>query len=285
MVNLMLTSVLTLLPLFSDGPKEKGQLFIIGGGDRVSEMQKFVDLAGGPASKIVVIPMAGGDYVDDWLFEKKRFEAMGCTNVISLITDRAGADADSTVAKLEGAKGVFMTGGDQVRLTKIFLGTKTFAKLKSVYQEGAIIGGTSAGAAVMSKIMLTGEELVNKDSTTYFHTIQKRNVEAIEGFGLISEKIIIDQHFIIRKRLNRLISVLIDNPGHIGIGIDESTGILVKPDYTFEVFGGRTVVIVDATDVHNIRTTKDGLYAAEGIKIDILMAGDRYDFRKRKVVK
>ncbi|MCK6600591.1 MAG: cyanophycinase [Bacteroidetes bacterium] len=285
MTSGLTVGLFALLSLFSSEPEEKGTLFIIGGGDRVNEMTKFVDLSGGKDARIVVIPMAGEDFVEDWLFEKKRFAAMGCTNIVPLITDRAGADADSTLAKLDGAKGVFFTGGDQVRLTKIFLGTKAYDRIRTLYLKGACIGGTSAGAAIMSRVMITGEEKINKDSTRTFWTIEKDNVEAIEGFGLIRENIIIDQHFVVRKRLNRLISTLLDHPGKIGIGIDESTVLIVYPDDTAEVFGGRNVVIVNATGVKNIATTDSGLYAGQGMTLDVLKAGDKYDLKSGRVIR
>jgi len=95
-------------------------------------------------------------------------------------------------------KEFFFTGGDQVRLTKLFLGTKAISEIKKIYKVGGVVGGTSAGAAIMSKIMITGDELINKDTTSIFFTIQKGNVQTIEGFGFIDDAIV-DQHLLSEK--------------------------------------------------------------------------------------
>lgn len=267
------------------GNKPKGKLFIIGGGEKAYEMKKFVELAGGKEARIVIIPMAGATPIEDLNEEIEKFKKLDCYNIGSVYCNRVGADADSSVAKLNGAKGVFFLGGDQARLTAALLDSKVFNKIKQIYNDGGIIGGTSAGAAVMSEVMITGDELINKDTVTIFKTIQKGNVQTIRGFGFIT-KAIIDQHFVIRKRLNRLISTVLEHPKLFGIGIDESTAIIVKPDETFEVYGERNVVIVDPAEVKNITTTKEeALFAAQGLKMHILKSGDKFDINTRRVIK
>ena len=102
-------------------------------------------------------------------------------------------------------------------ITRVIVGTPLQKKLIEIYRAGAVIGGTSAGAAIMSKVMITGDELINKDSTNIFLAILKGNVQTIEGLGFL-DQVIIDQHFVKRKRLNRLISVVLENPTLPGIG-------------------------------------------------------------------
>jgi len=265
--------------------QNKGNLFIIGGGERSSDMMKnFIELSGGFNSNILIIPNASSELLESALDKKNEFEKLGCKSVKYIVFDKNNIDADSTLSIIRNAKGIFFTGGDQVRLTKLFLGTKAISEIKKIYKVGGVVGGTSAGAAIMSKIMITGDELINKDTTSIFFTIQKGNVQTIEGFGFIDDAIV-DQHFIIRKRLNRLISVVLENPTKLGIGIDESTAIIVKPDKTFDVIGDRTVMVFDATHSKNIKTNAEGLLTANDIKFHILRAGQTFDMKSKKVIK
>jgi cyanophycinase len=207
--------------------QSKGNLVIIGGGDKPSYiMQKIVDLAGGVGSKIIVIPNASSDPLGSAEYNVEEFKNLGCTNLDFILFSKEDADKDSLIEKLSGATGIFFSGGDQAFLTRDMLGTKLLEKVYDIYNNGGVISGTSAGAAVMSELMITGNELINKDSSDIFISIQKNNVEVTEGFGFIKSAFI-DQHFIKRKRLNRSISVVLENPELLGIGIDESTSIVV----------------------------------------------------------
>lgn len=264
--------------------QDKGHLVIIGGGNRdEAMMQKIVELAGGENSKIVVIPNASSEPIESGESGVQEFKQLGCKDVNYLYCTRENSDADSNLNKLDEVTGVYFSGGDQSRLTRDLLNTKFLARIKEIYHNGGVISGTSAGAAIMSEVMITGNELINKDSTYSFITIQKGNVETIEGFGFIKTGII-DQHFIKRKRHNRLISVILEHPDLIGIAIDESTAIVVSPDYTFEVMGENQVIIYDATEAKNIHEDKNGNLAAFNIKMNILLSGDKYDLANRKVL-
>ena len=130
--------------------------------------------------------------------------------------------------------------------------------------------------------MITGNELVNKDSSEIFNMIEKGNVETKEGFGFVT-KAVIDQHFIKRKRNDRLINVILEHPDLLGIGIDESTAILVNPDETFEVLGESEVIIYDASG-SDIKTNDKRKYSADNIKMNILFAGEKFDMNKRKSI-
>jgi len=265
-------------------PQGKGHLVIIGGGDKPSyTMQKIVDYAGGPASKIIIIPNASSDPIGSAEYNVEEFKNLGCTNVDYILFNRADADKDSLVKKLEGATGIFFSGGDQAFLTRDMLGTKLLEKVYEIYYNGGVISGTSAGAAVMSKLMITGNELINKDTTDIFISIQKNNVEVKEGFGFVKTAFI-DQHFIKRKRLNRTISVVLENPDLLGIGIDESTSIIVNPDETFEVLGENQVIVYDASDCSNIKHDKNGNLGAESLTMHILLSGDKFDIENKEVI-
>ena len=279
-------SILTLivLVLLTFSVQAKGYLYIIGGGNRPNYMvKKIVELAGGSESKIVIIPMASGVPLESALWQKYEFEKAGAGKVDFVIFSRETVDADSNLSILDGATGIFFSGGDQSRLTKTMLNTKMLNKIKTIYSNGGVISGTSAGAAVMSKIMITGNELLNKDSTNSFISIEKGNIETVEGFGFINNAII-DQHFVKRKRLNRLITVVLENPEILGIGIDESTAIIVNPDDTFQVVGENTVMIYDATQAKNISSDKDGNLSASQLKFHILKSGDRFSLKDKKVL-
>lgn len=264
--------------------QSKGHLVIIGGGDKPSYIiQKIVDFAGGKNSKIIVIPNASSDPIGSAEYNVQEFKNLGCTNVEYIFFSREDADNDSLVEKLNGTTGIFFSGGDQAFLTRDMLGTKLLDRIYEIYNSGGVISGTSAGAAVMSKLMITGNELINKDTTDIFISIQKGNVEVKEGFGFVKSAFI-DQHFIKRKRLNRSISVILENPELLGVGIDESTCIIVNPDETFEVLGENQVIVFDASNCSEIKEDKNGNLGAENLKMHILLSGDQFDIKNKKVI-
>lgn len=265
--------------------QDKGHLVIIGGGDKPSYvLQKIIDFAGGNDAKIIVIPNASSEPTESGEYNADEFIKLGCDNVSYLYCNRDEANQDSISKWLVGVTGVFFSGGDQAFLTRDLLGTKLLDAIKKIYENGGVISGTSAGAAVMSQIMITGNELKNTDSTDIFITIEKGNVENVEGFGFLNTAII-DQHFIKRKRLNRLISMVLENPDLIGIGIDEATSIIVSPDDKFEVLGENQVMIFNPINTLYIKEDSHGNLGVENLQIDILVSGDKYDLKKHSVIK
>ncbi|NUM69734.1 MAG: cyanophycinase [Ignavibacteriaceae bacterium] len=271
--------------LYAESLFSQGYLVIIGGGERPDTiMNRFLELAGGENANILIIPNASAYKEEEGGLGIQILRAKGAKNVSLIRFERETASDDSVLAKLDGIDGIFFTGGDQSKLTGELLGTKLYDKIMEFYKKGGVIGGTSAGAAFMSKVMITGDELINKDSSYAFHTIMPGNIKTAEGFGFL-DNCIIDQHFVVRRRLNRLISAVLDNPQLPGIGIDESTALIVAPDMTFEVLGSRNVVIVNAAGATDIKVNHENLYGAQNIKIDILVSGDRYDLKTGKVIK
>ena len=279
----LLLSVLLLTTLALSG-QPKGHLLIVGGGERTDEiMQKFIQLAGGKDAVVVVFPMASTEPEDVGPYYVKQLNGLGVKRAFYLNINAAQANEDSTVAKLKDVTGVFYSGGDQVLQTKALLHTKTQAKVMDLYNNGAVIGGTSAGAAVMSKVMITGDELINKDSSNSFHTLLKDNVEVKEGFGFVTEAIV-DQHFVVRKRHNRLISRLLQQPDLLGIAIDEATCIVVNPNRTFDVIGESVVFVYDPTNAKHIGLNKNNYLSGTDLKLHILRAGDSFDMKKKRPV-
>jgi cyanophycinase len=157
------------------------------------------------------------------------------------------------------------------------------ARLHRLYEQGAVLAGTSAGAAVMSAVMITGEER-RPTADSAFNTIAMENIVTSAGFGFI-QNAIIDQHFVRRKRYNRLLSLVLENSKLLGLGIDEATAIWVKPDGTFEVIGENAVIVFDAAPAKIEKDSASfGLRAAE-IKMHVLRHGAIYDLNSRKVKK
>lgn len=264
-------------------PEEKSKLMIIGGAQTPQIEKKFVELAGGPNARIIIIPNAGSDPKRNSEIEKKTFTSLGAKADYILFT-RETADDEANLKKMEWANAVFFTGGDQSDLTHDMLGTKLLDKVFDIYNNGGTVGGTSAGAAVMSEVMITGNELLHNDSTGAFLTIEKNNIETKKGFGFL-KTVIIDQHFLKRKRHNRTIAALIEHPDLLGVAIDEATAIIVYPDDTFEVYGKNQVLVYDPTNAKDIREDQKGNLGISDLKLHVLISGDKFNLKTKKVIK
>jgi len=260
---------------------EGGHLFIIGGGRRSPElMREYVRLAGGPEhASILVLPMASGDGDTTGLEMAEEFRGLGVRTARSLFITRAQAMTPEILDQFRNVTGIYFTGGDQARITKELVGTPVQEKLKQLYHSGAVIGGTSAGAAVMSAVMLTGDEKLNRDTVNGFVFIRRDNIVVTEGLGFLTT-VIVDQHFIRRKRMNRLISVVLEHAPHVGVGIDEATAVIVSPDSTFRVMGSGSVMVLDASTSANLRNDSRGNLGADGLRMHLLLDGDGFDMRQ-----
>ena len=256
--------------------ENKGYLMIIGGGKRTAEiMQTCVDIAGGTNARFVIIPQASGEPLETALYQQEDILKYGAGEVSYLMLDSNNVDDDSHLEQIKNASAIFFSGGDQSRLTRLLLGTELLKEINALYKRGGLISGTSAGAAIQSEIMLTGEELINKDVNRPYNTIAPNNIETVQGFAWLTEAVI-DQHHIKRRRNNRLISVVLEHPDLLGIGIDESTAILVNPDRTFKVLGDASVIIYDARQSSDIRVDELNNFGVEGMKVHLLINGDRF---------
>lgn len=257
-----------------------GTLFIVGGGPQPTELvQRFVDLAGGKGkARIVVFGMAGTARGG----EGKAAELRGYgVDAVSLHIDRQQADTDSIVRFLDGVTGVWFIGGQQTRLARALVGTRVADRIRELYQGGAVIGGTSAGAAIMSTPMITGGEKrlggarPPRDSTERYLTIDRENVMTGTGLSLI-QNTIIDQHFLRRKRQNRLVSLVLEHPQYVGVGIDESTAVIVHPNGSWSVLGESVAVVYDA---RRSQVTPAGAPAlgATGMVVHVIPSGGTFD--------
>ncbi len=259
----------------------RGTLYIVGGGPQPAALvREFVDLAGGAGkARIVVFAMASASGQTSGEAKAKDLRALGA-EAVNIWVQRDGADADSVVNAVRNATGIWFGGGDQSRLTAALGGSRTATAIMERYRAGAVVGGTSAGAAVMSAVMLTGDEKrpggARRDTTLSMGTIDRDNITTADGFGLIDHAII-DQHFLRRKRHNRLISLVLEREPHLGVGIDESTAIVVEPDGRWRVAGASVAVIYDAR--RSAITTAGTLLGASGMSMHVLPAGGRFDPR------
>ena len=266
-----------------EGPE--GYLFIIGGGSRSETMmRKFVDLAASfGGGGIVIFTMASGvpHEVGPELVEE--FRTLGATPVVYHQLTREEALEPGSVGILEGAGGVYFAGGVQSRLIDVLLDTPLHQNLLELHQRGCIIGGTSAGAAVMSEIMITGDERREVREGREWSTIEAANVITVRGFGLVKGAIV-DQHFVARKRHNRLMSLVLEKPTQVGLGIDESTAVLVRPDGAYEVLGDNQVIVYDARKAEAFQT-ETGRLGGYGIAVHVLLPGDVFHFAEGTVEK
>ena len=231
----------------------QGTLVIQGGGDRHPDIVKaIIDNAGGASSKILVVPFASAYAAEVGPEQAQEFKNAGCPSASYILCDKDKLDNPENMEKLRGVTGIFFSGGDQNRLVEYLSGTQFLEAIRRLYAGGAVVAGTSAGAAVMSDIMLTGSATPgNSDEFNYF---KKGAVATSKGFGFL-KSIVIDQHFVARKREIRLLNVLLDNPGYRGIGIDEATAIVVKPDNTLSVVGASKVMLYEPVDDKSFKVT------------------------------
>ena len=272
----------------AQGRAPRGYLFIVGGGPQPPALvQRFVDLAGGKHAKIVVFAMASSDGKASGEEKADDLRKLGA-DAHAYFIDHDEANSDSMVSNMRGVTGVWFGGGDQVLLTKALLGTRVEKAIHDRYEAGAVVGGTSAGAAVMSNPMLTGEERhpggvrPPSDTTEHYMTIARGNTELVPGFGFIKGALI-DQHFLRRRRHNRFISAVLDTPAHLGVGIDESTALIVHPDGHWSVMGESAASIYDA---RHAKLTPPGapVLGESGLILSVLPSGSSYSPATGKVV-
>jgi cyanophycinase len=266
-------------PASLGGGTGRGFIIPIGGGeDRVKEMQihrKFVEISGGKDAYIVVIPTASmlSDTGDDYT---RIFTSLGAGKVDVLpITHRSDCESPEYFEMLDRATGIFITGGNQLRLSAILGGTLLVTKIRRRNAAGVPVAGTSAGASIMSEHMVAGGQ--GNESPA------EGVVTLAPGIGL-TNAVIIDQHFTQRNRLGRLLTASSFNPFLIGLGIDEDTAAFIGPDDVLEVVGTGTVTVVDAGQL-----THSSMWDAQpgealsliGLRLDVLGEGCRYDLKAR----
>ncbi len=267
MAKTILATGMTLLGLWflasppgSSGPP-RGSLVVGGGDDIPAITRRFVELAGGPDARFVLIPTASeADEFPPRVLEgwKKRF---GVKNATLLHTrDPRRADAEDFVAPLREADAVWFGGGRQWRLVDAYLGTRTQREIEAVLTRGGVIGGSSAGATIQGSYLVRGAPEGNEIMMAEGHEV---------GFGYL-RNVAIDQHLLTRHREDDLVPVIRAHPELLGIGLDEPAAIVVQGD-RFEVIGRSKVAIYDGQD-HG------------GKAYFFLDVGDRYDLKARRPI-
>jgi cyanophycinase len=240
-------------------------------------LEHFVRRSGGEHARLVVIPAASS--IPDSVGQVYHgvFTNLGAVSVeIIEIKERADANQPARIAALETCTGLFLTGGDQVKLVSLLGGTLLADRIKQRWGAGMTVAGTSAGASALSQHMIAFGRSGSTPS--------QRMVQLAPGLGL-AEGVIIDQHFRQRDRVGRLMTAVAYNPAVLGIGLDEDTALVIGPDRQAEVIGSGSVTVVDGshlqhTNIHSVKAHDP--IAVLGVQLHILTSGYRYDLAKRQ---
>lgn len=275
LIFLLLISVAFVTSVSADQPS--GKLYIIGGGKRpltmAAEMASLAALDR-PGNYAVVLPMASSEPDSAFHYFKKDFLELGFERVFNFNIASVEQMTPACIDSVRRASLIFISGGDQNRFMELVLHTPLHkAILEAYHKYGALVGGTSAGAAVQSKKMITGRQLLHKNDESGYRTIEAGNIELSEGLGLL-ERAIIDQHFIRRQRMNRLIATALENPDEMLIGIDESTALVVEGNRA-RVSGTSQIVVLK--NVAKRTHKKDRLIGGQGLQLSVYLPGEEFD--------
>jgi cyanophycinase len=271
---------LRLAPTTDGGPV--GPVMVIGGAeDKLGErviLTRFVELAGGREADIVVISTASslGDAATD--LYRHIFNRLGVARVTGLRPEtRDEANEARTVDGLKGATGIFMTGGNQLRLSSVIGGTRLGAAILEAHGRGVVVAGTSAGASAVATHMMA----FGSSGATPKHRMAHVSV----GLGLLVN-VVVDQHFEQRTRLGRLLAVVAQSPSLIGLGLDEDTAAVIDGHDVLEVIGRGSVTIVDGADVVTdaYQVTGHKPMMVSNARLHSLPSGYRFDLRARRVL-
>lgn len=254
---------------------EGGTLLIVGGSeDRTGPkeiLERFIALAGGKEQPFVVLTAASEVPDDVWPLYRTAFEDMGVANVAHIrTTDREQADSEGLADKVGSARGIFMTGGAQKRLMDILGGSAIARAMRSAYDTGACVAGTSAGASALCEDML-----IKGDAE---HEPETGAIELGRGLGFL-RGVIVDQHFSQRHRINRLLTIIGEHPSTFGLGMDEDTALVVQRGVGMEVTGHGGANVIDCRQTYtNIRELPEGTKPVMlGVSLSVMPAGTAYE--------
>ena len=259
----------------------RGVLMPIGGAeDKLDDkviLSTFTQLAGGKNARIVIVPTASSIETAGLRY-KAIFLGLGVESAeVVYIGSREDANSDQVTEHVKDATGIFLTGGNQMRLSAMIGGTRFEQVVRDANERGVIIAGTSAGASILSAHMValgaSGE------------TPKLRMAQMVAGFGLISN-VIIDQHFRQRDRIGRLLSLVASNPGLLGIGIDEDTAAIIDDHGVIEVIGRHSVTIVDGSEIFSdiFQVKAYGEITVSNARLHLLTPGRRFDMKTRSLI-
>jgi cyanophycinase len=249
----------------SQPEQRPGPLVIVGGGGTPESVGRhFVKLSGGRQARIAVLPQASSR-PDRGASSVKMFQSLGSQSFIVNLEDLRSARE-----RIESATAIWFPGGSQSALYKALDKAGLVSLIRRRHARGLVVGGTSAGAAVMSAVM------ISRSPET--QTLRSGNTPSASGLGLVPG-LIIDQHFVRRRRMNRLVGIVLDQPGRIGVGIGEATAIVVSGG-RFRVLGRNSVIVVDPREARVDRPAARGLQSATGLQLHVLKAGQEFRFQK-----
>lgn len=226
---------------------QRGPLLVIGGAedpddDDLCLLPRLVEMAGGKQARLLISAASTAHPRETLRDYKKVFETIGVAEVMPFAMDtRDEVDAPKALKALERATGVFFTGGDQLRLTAVLSGTVFGERLLERFQDGLFVAGTSAGAAAVAGTMIIGGQ---------GSVVCRACVDLAPGLGLWPETVV-DTHFDRSGRVHRLMAAIAQNPGVLGIGLDEDTGVEVTPEGQMTVVGRGNVLIFDGRIRHS----------------------------------
>ncbi len=257
----------------------EGTVIVIGGAeDKVRDrviLSRFIALAGGDDATIAVISTASSLGLEAGQRYRQVFTELGAREVHTLhAVTRPQANDEAAVRAVQDATGIFMTGGNQLRLASTLGGTRLADSILDRFRLGAVVAGTSAGASAMSSHMIA--------FGASGATPKQRMAQIAAGLGVLPG-VIIDQHFQQRNRLGRLLSLIAQNPSLLGLGVDEDTAGVVGPDHVLEVIGRGSVTIIDGaaseTDAWEVGGHRPLMIS--NVVLHSLPAGYRFDLRRR----
>jgi cyanophycinase len=244
-------------------------------------VRRFIELAGGTGeARIAVVPTASEERAETLERYRESFRREGVGDLAVLDgRDRAEADHPETLRRLRAATGVLFTGGDQLRLLDILMGTEFAAELRRAGEGATVIGGSSAGA------MALGDPVIVRGEPSEFH--EAGAIRRAPGLGLVPGTIV-DTHLVKRGRLGRLVTMVAAYPESLGVGIEEDAGLEISPAGVLTVLDGAGVVcIVDGrgADPSPAVADRGRALSVSGLVLHVLAAGDRFDLRDRRVLR
>lgn len=258
-----------------------GVLMPIGGAeDKLDDkviLSEFVKLSGGDEARIAIVPTASSIETAGIRY-KALFLGMGVQSAeVVYIGSREDANEAETLELVSNATGIFLTGGNQMRLSAIIGGTRLEQLVRERHEAGAVVAGTSAGASILSAHMVA--------MGASGPTPKLRMAQMFAGFGLISN-VIIDQHFRQRDRIGRLLALVAGNPGLLGIGIDEDTSVVIDNAGILRVIGRHSVTIVDGSHMKSdiFEVKRYGDITISDARLHVLGSGRRFDMNARKML-
>lgn len=254
-------------------------IIAIGGAEektgQMTVLKRMLAEAKGAESRVLIVTTATGYPEEVAQIYRDAFAALGVTPVFLHLTAREQANDPANVAKAKDSDLIFFSGGDQLKLATVLNGTGFLDAVKQRHDEGAVIAGTSAGAAAMSGLMIYEGDPAK--------AMQKGEVLLTDGFNFTPDAVF-DTHFGARGRLPRLFNVVAASPAQTGLGLDEDTGVILRANGEFEVFGSGAVTVVDGSQAKSdIAFVERGeVFKVEGLDVRTLKAGEKFSLGKPK---